>query len=135
MARPLKQIQEGTKFGRLTFIKDAFIDDTGRRYSEYDCDCGEKGVIMRTSPILCGKVSSCGCKRGGTKYFELIPEEEKEQIRELSKTISIKQLGLRFNHDRVTIHKILGIEKQKEQPQEGFFDYDAYVKSDFILQS
>ena len=134
MARPPKEFELNKRYDRLVYLGNDFFDDRGRRFAHFDCDCGNKDVVLRLSPVIAGKVGSCGCKRGGMKYFTLIPEEEKQLIRELSPTHSIKQLTLKFKHDRVTIHKILGIEKQKKEPKEGFFDYDAYVKSDFILQ-
>ena len=133
MARPITQIKTGERFGRLTFINENGYDENGNRTALFSCDCGREKII-RVSYVTGGQSLSCGCKRGGGK-FELITEEEKKQIIELSEVMSIKQICKRFKHDRLTIYRILGIEEPKEEPKEGFFDVDAFFRSDFILQA
>ena len=105
MARKLKPIEVGQRFGRLKFIKDLNTIRISKtqtiRIALFSCDCGNKKELA-VHNVLHGKTKSCGC---------------------LVKT---------HNGLTTTTQRKLKIEPKIK---EGFFDYDAYVKSDFILQS
>lgn len=131
MSRPYTKIEVGTRFGKLKFIEDAGGDEKKRRLGKFLCDCGNE-KILRTHSVTCGQTLSCGCMRG---MAHAVSEEEKQRMIEMSKSMSPYAIAQQLNRDRITVRDIVKPKPQKHQTSEGFFDYDAYVKSDFILQS
>ena len=63
-APPLKTFKPGTRFERLTVVRDAEprITNDGRRQSFSDCvcDCG-KETVVRNTELTRGGIKSCGC--------------------------------------------------------------------------
>lgn len=131
MARPIKTIQPGTRFGRLKFIEDRG-KESERRIALYKCDCGEL-IVLDVNFVSGGVVKSCG--HLGSGNFRPVPDEEKERIKELYRLkLSPRKIGLMLKRDTKTVNLILGIEKEIAPKKEGFFDYDSFLKSDFIFQ-
>lgn len=57
----------GQKFGRLTAICYAGLDENGRSAWWAECDCGEFIIVLRSNLRPNGHTSSCGCLRRETK--------------------------------------------------------------------
>lgn len=140
MARPRQIIEEGKRFGYLTFIRDLPPTEDKRRWSEFVCDCG-KVVKYKTFDVISGHTIACGHMRGKKPKLN---EEQRLDVLMLSKTLPIKEIAIKYNRDPSTIRSIINSEikpeikqipKTIEQTEEGFFDVDLFFKSDFIFQS
>lgn len=53
----------GKKFGRLTAIHCAGVNENSNAIWEFDCDCGTKGFRTVVSNVRRGATTSCGCLR------------------------------------------------------------------------
>ena len=62
---------EGKKYGKLLIKKMLYNYKNGFTYCLCDCDCGNKGIIIRCENIVSGNTKSCGC----TKKESLIGEK------------------------------------------------------------
>lgn len=53
----------GDKFGRLTIKEKMYHTFSGREYYSAicDCDCGNTDFYVKITPMLLGRVNSCGC--------------------------------------------------------------------------
>lgn len=105
MGRKLNPIEEGTRFGRLKFVRDLrtvrVAEHRTIRIGLFSCDCGnEKELAVHN--VVNGKTKSCGCIRN-IKSGVVNPTTER----------------------KVKTHLV----------EEGFFDVDAFFRSDFILQA
>ena len=78
----------GTKYGKLTILKQVKIEYSSDVYWECQCECGNITVVRGTD-LRSGKVKSCGCLRGhsginafinetGNRYGRLVVIERAE---------------------------------------------------------
>jgi hypothetical protein len=57
----------GQRFGRLTVIAFAGVDQHGSRWIDCQCACGEKKTL-RLSHVRTGRIASCGCLQRETRH-------------------------------------------------------------------
>ena len=60
MGRPVINIS-GNKYGKLTATNEYVIKNQKRTYWYFDCDCGNKNVLINKNNVLKGTTQSCGC--------------------------------------------------------------------------
>lgn len=81
MARPIKLIPKGERFGRLVAIRDIQKKYGEPAKTEFLCDCGST-CIKNNNDVRGGKVKSCGCYQkecasavGSSNRIEIIGEK------------------------------------------------------------
>lgn len=108
----MKQLKSviGLKFENVTIVKDLGYDylSNGRRYVEYQCDCGAIKVGEYQS-IRRGRIVSCGCWKADKEYRQ----KQREAAYELQRNGKLNIGNERSDDDTPFRHYMKGI-RQRE---------------------
>lgn len=81
-----KQLQPGTRFGRLVVIRPAGKDPkTCKSLSQCRCDCGAL-VVKRNNDLLTERIVSCGCARRERASRQMYERAERSNAHHMSGT-------------------------------------------------
>lgn len=83
---PNAKDETGNRYGKLTVVSLAYINDHRERYWNCKCDCG-KETCVRGSALRSGKAQSCGCLKHtsrskdetGNRYGNLVVIEKAQE--------------------------------------------------------